>query len=537
MLYFNLTLNFIKTTNFGKVSQIIRMDIINVKHLKSLCIQKIVRTYKIEFNITYETYFDDLVSSYKQLGPSLSRQVFYKYFGNYNVEFHKFLWFLQCFVWNVKNLDLIKSKYRYNERFDRNASTLTNWINKWDYQISEVIFIDCNYLDGEMYFVNLDRCYDLKSINHKLFQLDPNKFNYQQKNIFKRDEHLNKLLKLTIMNCDLLDLGFRHQPIPAFYDLNKGTAFSFKKGLQVLGFPALKCSGGIHDYLLSQKFNVFDLCGANYKHFELEVGDLNNREDILSVIRFVKKTKKTFKLKSTDEGESDRSSNKLNEYLKSLTHLEEVELHLLDISNKQKISIIEALNKSLKTIDLTLFQPISFLLYIGKRFKSLQKLNVAFLAKNYYNILGKSNKLYVKHTKFFDELNGMDLVVFRNLKSFSFFCNSIKKTYPFLLKTILTILKGCQETLTSFELTYYNFADVKQIIDFICSKKIPLEFINFSGVEFLTDEDIIRIVQLNSSDELILKIYECPKITRYGENSVFNYISRNKLHKKVVFQY
>ena len=504
------------------------MVIKNVKNLKTLCLQKIVDTYKIDTYITYKTYFDCLLSAYRKLGPSLSIQIFSKVSGNKNIYFGKFLWFLHYFVWNPNTLQLYMSHHEL--QYDNNK-LLINWIKEYYHQyfinICEVRFIGCNYLDRQMYFIIMNNFFK-NSPKHKVLKLDPKDFTYEEKMPLKTEENLNKLLKLTVMNCDLLDYHYSHQSIPAFFDLDKGTAFSFKQSIQILGFPALECSAKLHHELVSEKFDLFALL---YEKWHQELTMPENKKACLSIIRFSEKKKLT----NTDRLKSKRNFETFINYLNNFTLIEEAVLSLLDISNKQKKSIADNLNENLKILKLVFFQPISFLLYIGKRFKHLQKLDVAFLVKKSFQRHAKGNELEVKHTKGFDKLNNMNLVVFENLKSFSLFCNNVKETYPLLLDTILTVLKGCQKTLTFFELKFCSFPDVKEIVNFISSTNMALKHISFYSVDFLTDKNVMQIVKANVNDKLLLQIRSCKNVTCEGINAVLNHITQNNLKMKVEF--
>ena len=233
------------------------MVIKNVKKLKTLCLQKIVDTYKIDTYIEDKTYFDCLLSAYRKLGPSLSIQIFSKFSGNKNIYFGKFLWFLHYFVWNPNTLQLYMSHHEL--QYDNNK-LLINWIKEYYHQyfinICEVRFIGCNYLDRQMYFIIMNNFFK-NSPKHKVLKLDPKDFTYKEKMPLKTEENLNKLLKLTVMNCDLLDYQHSHYPTPAFFDLDKGATFSFKQSFQILGFPAVECSAKLHHYFLNLRFVMF----------------------------------------------------------------------------------------------------------------------------------------------------------------------------------------------------------------------------------------------------------------------------------------
>lgn len=71
----------------------------------------------------------------------------------------------------------------------------------------------------------------------------------------------------------------------------------------------------------------------------------------------------------------------------------------------QITKLFKCLNKNLISIKLTFFQPISFLLYIGKKFENLQTLDVGFFGEEFNSEEGMN----------FTKLNGKSLSVFKNL--------------------------------------------------------------------------------------------------------------------------
>ena len=208
--------------------------------------------------------------------------------------------------------------------------------------------------------------------------------------------------------------------------------------------------------------------------------------------------------------------------------LEEIELSLLKISDKQKKKVIKSLNQRLKSFKIVFVQPINFLLYIGKRFENLQTLEVAFL--------GITN-ISSKYSKYFNRLSKGNLLIFQNLKYFKLDCNRIAKPCPFLLSTILTILTGCQKTLITFKLERYLFSDVEKIVDFIYSKKISLEYISFKYVGCLVDKDVMKLAKLENCKDMLIKIDYCQRITRNGITASLEHISQNNLNKRILSRY
>ena len=250
-----------------------------------------------------------------------------------------------------------------------------------------------------------------------------------------------------------------------------------------------------------------------------------SHECSLSMLRFVDESSHDLNNK-THRTKIKRTSLRLHKYLKTLTHLEEAELNLFGAPNKQKKSIIKNLNKNLKSLKLTFLNPISFLLYIGKTFKQLQTLHVGFFGKEFN----------VDQSKYFSKLNEMNITVFRNLKRFKFFCDDMCKPCPLILNTILTILNGCHKTLTHFELEFYNFADVNEIVDIICSKNMPLRCISFKFLRVLSDASVMKLARLNNNNELQIQMKECGgRLTRNGIKAALTYIEQNRLNKEIVW--
>ena len=144
--------------------------------------------------------------------------------------------------------------------------------------------------------------------------------------------------------------------------------------------------------------------------------------------------------------------------------IENAQINLLDIPDKQKLSTINNLNGNLKSLKLLFCQPVSFLLYIGKVLKNLDTLDVVFLGntivKNSFN-----KECSIKPSKYFDKfLSDNNLDLFRNFKIFKFTIrSSIQVSSPLVLETILSRWKGCKEKLTTFEFIDFK-GEVKELI-------------------------------------------------------------------------
>ena len=303
-----------------------------------------------------------------------------------------------------------------------------------------------------------------------------------------------------------------------FFDLEKGITLNFYQILKTLNFPAFTVKSKTY-------FSFFKslVCGISLQYFlfHLSHDPPINDGDSINILRFVEKTKPivNFAIPKNKKLSFDTLLN----YLVSLSHLEEAELNFLNIPYVQKKSVVKSLNRNLKSIKITLFQPISFLLYIGKKFENLQTLDVGIFDENFT----------VEHLT---KKNNKNFSLFKNLTTFRFLCNSPYKHCPCLLDTILTILNRSQKTLEFFELKFYNWsADVSKIISFICSKNIPLKCISLMVVK-LFNVDIMNIVKLNKNKELIIKLYNCGgEYNRAGIKAALPYIEQNNLNKQIVW--
>ena len=165
----------------------------NVGSLKSLCIQNIELTYKLDFNIRCDAEIKNYVSVYNKLAIPMSKQVFCKNFGCKYVEFHKFLWFLRYFVWDLREVDCYKTHFRKHNIF-----------------LTEVNFVGCNYLDGQMCILlvcHFSEQYKVAKLKNKCIKHHPN----------MHDENIkinNKSLKLTVSSHNYLVCHHRGSRVP-----------------------------------------------------------------------------------------------------------------------------------------------------------------------------------------------------------------------------------------------------------------------------------------------------------------------------------
>ena len=208
---------------------------------------------------------------------------------------------------------------------------------------------------------------------------------------------------------------------------------------------------------------------------------------------------------------------------------------MLDISDEQKKSLIKCLNKNLTYLKLTFMQPVSFLLYVGKKLKNLHQLNVYYVG-NQGTIHWFGRLFSIEPSKYFDDLNDKSLSIFRKLKYFEFAIrNHEKLTQDYLLKTILIILKCCRKTLVTFEFECYGLDDIKELIDFVCSNCMSLRLIRFKDLPYLTDEDVMKLAKFDNGNEMLVKVLGCEKVTQQGEEAALSYVAEKKLNKKMMF--
>ena len=139
------------------------MIIRNVKDLKSLCITSFINAKNISTDLIQTTNLKHLLLAFKKLGPTLSQEVYSKFFGKKEANFESFIWFLYNFVWDSKKTKLSIS--------DSNESILTNWTFK-DYQsLSEVVIVGRYYTAGKMCIAFQNYCQyqlEVKKLNLRL---------------------------------------------------------------------------------------------------------------------------------------------------------------------------------------------------------------------------------------------------------------------------------------------------------------------------------------------------------------------------------
>ena len=472
-----------------------------VKNLKCLCIEKIVNTYNINIDFCNLFHVNNVITSVQNLIPSLTVQHFYKDLKENESDFGKLLWFFHSFIWNSKTNKSLITDYK--------KTLLINWLRFNCNYLGEISFVGLKFININLYF-GLAFRYN-EGENFKVHQSNCQMMNYQAELPKEIKDNHHKIVRLTVVKKCYI--GFILRTFPVLFDLDKGVLFDFHKTLELIGHPAFICkSKTYYFFMLKLLERVAKNCHFyKYKHMS------TSTENPLSIIKTVG---------YTSNKKCKRSFKRLCEALENLNFVESVELNLLEIPDKLKKPIVKSLNPNLINLKLMFFHPINFLLYVGRRFENLQTLEVAFVG-----MLFSSRK----YSKSFNNLNEKNLLIFQNLKCLTFHCNWIRKPRPFLLNTILTILNGCQKTLTKFKLEMYTFADVKEIVNFICSKNMPLKCIKFGYIDYLTDEHVSQIVKLECCDDVKIKIVYCGSVTRNGITASLEYISRNNLRKQIVY--
>ena len=472
-----------------------------VKNLKSLCLDKIVNAYNIDIKFCNLHEVNSTITAVQNLIPSLTVQNFYKDLEEKESDFGKLLWFFHSFVWNYETNKSLITDYK--------ETLLTNWLrHNCDY-LGEISFVGLTFTNLNLYF-GLAYRYN-GGANFKVHESSQKLINYQDELPKEIKDNHHEIVRLTVVKEWYI--GFILRNFPVFFDLDKGKLFDFDKTLKLFGHPAFICKAKTYySFMLQLLEKVAKNCNFyNYKHMP------SSTENHLSIVKTVgykynKKCKRNFK--------------RFCEALESLNSVESVELNLLEIPDKLKKPIVKSLNPNLINLKLMFFNPINFLLYVGKRFENLQTLEVAFVGQFF------SSREY---SKTFNNLNEKNLLIFQNLKCFTFHCNWSVRPRPFLLNTILTILNGCQKTLKKFKLEMYTYADVNEIVNFICSKNIPLTYIKFGYIDHLTDEHVLQIVKLECCDEVKIKIKYCGTVTRNGIAASLEYISQNNMRKQIEY--
>ena len=489
-------------TGYKMYSELVEDKIGHVKTLESLCKKKLLDVYEFEIDFLLSDDFNYVVEAFQNIGPT-----FTKVFGVKHDKFEKFLWFLHNFVWKNDEKFYIK---------DPTLSLSYNWAYRklrcMSYTISKTNFIGCSYVRGKLCLVLGEES------TFKQVEVSPKMFNYEYKFPLETKKSHHKYINLTVINQYWMYELERVNSLLLF-DLERGTVFDLYKTIELLGYPAFKCTPEIYTYLI----------GAIRFCFISKMNYFQCPDDSPCFIRIIRKSSNS--LKYVNRTKIKRSSSNLDKLLKSYCFLEEIQLNLLDVPSKEKVSIINSLNKKLKSLKLIFFQPISFLLYIGTKFKNLETLEVVYASKKIN--LSYCHK-FIKKCTYFDKLQNKNLVAFKKLKRLKLDLITYEEDCnPLLLKTVLSILECCHTTLGRFQFENYCFEDVEQIIGYICSKNMPLKYISFREIKCLTDKDVMKIVNLNSCNGCYIEIYNCFRITPPGIKAVLSFIEENNLNIEI----
>ena len=485
--------------------------------LKSLCIKKLVDKYRVLKNIATLEPLNLIIIAFQEVTPFLSANFYPKFNLDHLGDFEKFIWFVHYFVCDSDEVNLFTK--------DFNATALTNRIiNSKSH--GEVKFIGQEYLGENIIFAFLpvyERFNNMMDPRLKVADAPMIKkmFQNNKKVITKKKHH--KFMSLTIFNRDFVpDVMY----CLTFFDLHKGTLFNFGHMLKELGYPGIVIGKNRTYQALAE---CILHCFAQYLYCLNFEGSENYS---LNIIRGVEKTNGS----SKNVCALNRKTSKVFERsLKLYSHLTDAEVNMLDVSDEQKKSLIKCLNKNLIYLKLTFIQPISFLLYVGKKLKNLQRLNVYYVGnRGTIHLFGKF--FSIKPSKYFSDLNNKNLSIFSKLKHFAFAIrNHTRLTQDFLLKTILIILKCCRKTLVTFEFECYGLDDIENLIDFICSNCMSLKFIRIKDLHFLTDDDVMKFAKFDNGNEMLVKVLGCEKVTQQGKEAALSYVIDKKLNKKLMF--
>ena len=564
--------------------------------LKDLCVKSIFNThFKGDNKFSLKNTFSEVVGVFHKLAPYLPRQSFTKNVDNKNSEFSNFLFFLNFFVAQVEKVKHYHDSYLFKNWFYVNCLDLCEvqflglrYLNgklffapetgrecdedlkedevdrkSFDYPPEIDLAIKENYYkllkltvarcDYEVFgytavlpfFFDLDKsvkfdcCEALKSLDCPAFKCGHYAyFRFVEYLFYNFREDCYCSLRSFPINTNNLNLSDRFSSVAQKEEHSFNIIRLVKKRSLYHNFKEF------NDYRRQLKKKIKIIYIKYYKRLIITLTfvflfNLDEGYDVkLLCLYFIhlivtQVFKNTFEKANKSrnlmwlESDSSRGIGKGPEmFYKSLKHLnllEEAEISLLDVPDEQKMLIIKNLNKNLKSLIIVFYQPVNFLLYIGKKMKNLEVLNV--------EILYKESIVYQKGC--FHELEHLNLVVFKKLKHFRFASHWTKR----LKSTILTILEGSRYTLTSFELVCYFKSDIDEIVDFICSKNVSLEFLHFNTTMFLTDSDLMKTVKLHNNPKLVIKVSGwCKKLTREGVNKVKSFIKQNKLKKTLVIE-
>ena len=486
-------------------------------NLKDLCIKKLVDKYHVLKNIATLEPLNLIIIAFQEVTPFLSANFYPKFNLDHIGDFEKFMWFVHYFVSDSEEVNLFTK--------DFNATALTNRIiNSKSH--GEVKFIGQEYLGENIIFAFLpavNRFNDIMDPRLKVADAPMiNQMFKTSKKLLTKKKHY-EFMSLTVVNCDFVpDVMF----CLVFFDLHKGTLFNFGMMIKELDYPGIVIDRNSTYQGLAESF--LECFSKQLYCLNFEGSDNNNLNIIRTVEKIKGSSKNVFALNRKNYKAFERS-------VKLYSHLTMAEVNMLDISDEQKKSLLKCLNKNLIFLKLTFIQPVNFLLYVGKKFKNLQRLHVDYVG-NQGTIHWFGKFFSIEPSKYFDELNNKSLSVFSKLKQFAFAIRNFKKlTQDYLLKTILTILKCCRKTLVTFEFECYGLDDIKELIDLVCSNFMSLKLIIFKDLPYLTDEDVMKLAKFDNGNEMQIKVLQCKNVTEQGKNAALSYVGEKKLNKKMMF--
>ena len=542
--------------------------------LKYLCIRKILATYERDMFGLHEdgnkvtNKLVEVASYFKMLGPEVSTHIFHDIFERANRRSFKYLKFLQYLAWNVRSVDF-SVKDSFPEKFDfifdyrtdlhlhyKITYRLMNWVLTNCSNLSEISFLgefDCarDVFDEKLFTAIMKKHgHQLKAI-----ELDYRMFNKRPNMLSAIGKNCDKLMKLTIwnlffgvykpeysnwaVNCSKevssqLSLKTEYkQKISnidskcslkyinqVFFDSEKDLSYSFCKTLKILSFPRLNFDGQSY-YLLVQNMLYFYAPNLEYTNLPLKL------VDSLVFLSIIENNDVSLKLRKFTEfsANCNKTYKTVEKLVKRLPFLEEAEINLVSLKDKQKKTIIYHMNPKLTNLKISLDPPASSLFYVGRRFEYLQNLEVYFTCLDSHS--GDS--------KYFKQAHCRDFFMFRHLKSFKFSC--VVSPNIQILNTIIHILKSCQDTLTNFEIEGYDNANIKQIIDLICCESFSLNDITFSFISSLTYEHVMTMVKLFIDKQVSLNVENCSEISLDELLAVKGYLVYNNVKKLFKFNF
>ena len=480
----------------------------SVDDLQSICIEKIIDTLKLSDikklrRKKLPTDMFKMIESFRSLGPSLSGRIFTHFFKitNYFCFHEDIQWFLLLFVWNMRKVT-----------FKANHLDLSIWVVNNCKNLTELDLSIVDYLKSTSFakiMTNLGS--QLQTLQLQYSILTDDKFS-------KMGENLKNLVSLKIWNCKISN---GKKATNFFFnlfckDIDKGLYYDYNETLKEFYLPLLHIKSEQAYFDLTEMMLYFFLPNLQYTNLPETLADSHI---VLNLI-YHKGGSLNLKKFYSMSANCDISYKEVNQVLKCLPQLEEASLNLQHLKNRQKKSIIDNLNKNLTKLSITIDGHINALLYIGKRLKFINNLYVNF----------KGDKVNCEPSKLFDNLNSIEPIVFEHLKELHIDCEVIEEAQ--FLRAMLTILKGCQHTLTTLCIQWCSVKNFSEIVDFICDCEMSLDDIYFTGIDHLSDADIMKLAKLNVKGDRIFTVHSCKNISLVGQCYVANYVENINLKNK-----